>query len=364
MKKNRLLVILALILIGMGVAPLYFGFIPEVLDWKKMKNWQPVEAYLSKADLGFAKSSTYINVSYTYKVDKKSYVGNRLKISSGNQCKPDYCQELSKKQIQKSPITVWVNPQNPSESIIDRELSYLQIFVSVFVTSIFIVLGISLLLIPTTVNKIDITETLTKPWLSNPRWASAIIEPKLRPNLKTRWFMAVFWSVVSTVTFFDQISELSKGHYTKFFVALIFPLIGIGLLMSAICITLERKRFGHTLLTLNPYPGLIGGQVGGFVEIAVSFDQEQKFKIELFCIHCEGRGKKRFQTIEWHDETVVYAERTAQGSRIKFVFNVPGDLPSSSEVSGNSFRWHIKLSADFKGVNLDRLFEVPVFLTK
>lgn len=70
-----------------------------------------------------------------------------------------------------------------------------------------------------------------------------------------------------------------------------FPLVGIGLLIWAIRTTLEWRRFGQTLLTLDPYPGSIGGHVGGFIEVPIRFLETQIFKLDLLCVHHTYREK-------------------------------------------------------------------------
>lgn len=75
-------------------------------------------------------------------------------------------------------------------------------------------------------------------------------------------------------------------------------------------------------------------------------------------------GKNRSQAIEWQDTLILEPEQSAHGCCVKFVFNVPEDLPTTSEKGRNYYVWMLKLSAEVEGIDLNREFEIPVFSTK
>ena len=81
------------------------------------------------------------------------------------------------------------------------------------------------------------------------------------------WAFAIFWNAISAVTPFIAYREVVSNDNYIALVALLFPLVGIGLLIWALRRTFEWRRFGPAPVTLDPFPGSIGGHVGGTVDI-------------------------------------------------------------------------------------------------
>ena len=84
---------------------------------------------------------------------------------------------------------------------------------------------------------------------------------------------------------------------------------------------------------LDPFPGSIGGHVGGTIELALPFDAAHDFEMTLTNIHSyvSGSGKNRSQKekAEWQDIIVAHAEPSGKGTRVTFRFDVPLPLGSS-----------------------------------
>jgi hypothetical protein len=88
------------------------------------------------------------------------------------------------------------------------------------------------------------------------------------------WFargFAIFWNAISSPVLFAFQGELARGNQMRW-IALLFPLVGLGLLVWAMRQTLGWRRFGMTLLGLDPFPGAIGGDVGGTVELRLPYN--------------------------------------------------------------------------------------------
>ena len=87
--------------------------------------------------------------------------------------------------------------------------------------------------------------------------------------------MAVFWNLISTPLLFAIPEELDKGN-TAILLAGLFPAVGLGLLVWAAKATRRWLAVGATPLTLDPYPGSIGGQVAGSIETNLRYTQQPK----------------------------------------------------------------------------------------
>ena len=68
-----------------------------------------------------------------------------------------------------------------------------------------------------------------------------------------------------------------------------------GMLYSAIVRTLERRRVGRLALVLDPFPGSLGGDAGGTIEIPLRYTGGRRFRVALACsrVYETGSGDSR-----------------------------------------------------------------------
>ncbi|MGD8560711.1 MAG: hypothetical protein PVH04_13660, partial [Gammaproteobacteria bacterium] len=160
---------------------------------------------------------------------------------------------------------------------------------------------------------------------------------------------------------------IDKGQWGALFV-LIFVVIGVGILVMALRKTLEWRRFGTTLLTMDPHPGAIGGQVGGNIDVKLPYRPGTKFSVVLSNIYSyvsgSGKNRSRREKVIWQDKAHIEAGHGMQGSRIAFCFDVPDNLHASEPHANNYHKWTLEVHAELPGIDLDRSFEIPVFPTQ
>ncbi|MGM0421554.1 MAG: hypothetical protein ACQEQL_00490, partial [Pseudomonadota bacterium] len=141
-------------------------------------------------------------------------------------------------------------------------------------------------------------------------------------------------------------------------------------LVKAIQMTLEYRRFGKTVMVLDPFPGAIGGHVGGTVDLNQSFDAGQKFEVTLgnYYSYISGSGKNRSrkERVVWTRTAIAYAEPYLSGTRFYFRFDVPneGVEPSDAVPEYSDYHlWRVNLTSAMPGVDIDRNFVIPVYPT-
>lgn len=149
-------------------------------------------------------------------------------------------------------------------------------------------------------------------------------------------------------------------------VVFLFPLIGVVLLVYAIRSTLEWRRFGATPLNMDPFPAVIGGDVGGEILVKLPNDPAMRCEVTLSCIHSymsgSGKNRSRHESVKWQDSG--YARIIRDGSsrtRLQFKFTVPDDLPQSENISDSYYLWRLNIKSELPGPDLLRSFVIPVF---
>jgi len=207
-----------------------------------------------------------------------------------------------------------------------------------------------------------------QPWLDNKNWADNAIASDARHGHWVLWGAALFWNLV-TLPALLQVEEIWKKverePVTLLFV--LFPLTGIWLVVLAVQATRQRTRFGLTPLVLDPFPGSLGGHVGGSVGTRIPYRASQFFPVNLTCIHSRvstsGKRRSRSESIVWQSEGVCHTERGRDGTVLRFRFDLPADLPVSEPHSNSYHLWRLRIRTELPGIDFDRRWELPVFDT-
>ncbi|MCH8073635.1 MAG: DUF3592 domain-containing protein [Proteobacteria bacterium] len=378
--RGRIFIFLfALPFFGVGV---WMGYSigANLTDAWQMEQWVQVQGTLLRA--GYETHSgddsyTYeAYADYTYVYGGQQYRSDRVAIAGGADNIGDYQQDLGRHlggiQDRGESVVVYVDPDKPSEAILDRSLRWGLIgFKSIF---LFTFGGVGLGLIIYVLRKpkvkdLSAEEYRDQPWLANDKWQTAVIKSDSKAAMRVGWAIAAFWNLVSAPLPFVIYAEVTEKNNLPALLGLLFPLVGVGLITWAVRRTLEWNRFGPAPLTLDPFPGSIGGHVGGTIEVNLPYDSNAQFSLTLSNLYSyvSGSGKNRSRTerAEWQDTQVAHVSSGAKGSRLSFRFDLPQDLSeSTADQSEDSYYiWRLNLKADLPGVDIDRDYEIPVYAT-
>ncbi len=221
-------------------------------------------------------------------------------------------------------------------------------------------------------SKRDVTQRQYKdsPWLANDAWRMPEIRSNSKSAMQGAWVFAIIWNIVSAWLPWRIYEEVTERQNYLALIGFLFPLVGIGLLVWAVRRTLEWKRFGNAPVVLDPFPGSIGGNVGGTIELGYPHESSAQFNVTLASIYSyvSGRGKNRktHEDFLWQHSAIAHTEPGQKGTRLIFRFDVPEGLhPSDAVRTGNEFHlWRLSLKASLPGIDIDRDYEIPVYPTR
>lgn len=378
--KGRIFVTLfALPFFGVGVW-MFVSIGATFHDAWTMQRWEPVQGQLIAAGYDTHSgddSDTYeAYAHYSYRYRGQDYEGSRVTLAGGADNIGDYQTDLGNRlaamRSRGESVTVWVNPGAPAESIIDRDVRWgLVGFKSIFLF-VFGGVGLGLLVFTWTrpgAKDATLLQYREAPWLLNDAWQTPEIRSGSRAAMWGAWVFAALWNAISAVTPFVAYEEVVENQNYLALVALVFPLVGLGLLAWALRRTFEWRRFGPAPVTLDPFPGSIGGHVGGTVDLELPYDAAARFHLTLSNLYSymsgSGKNRSRREEARWQDELVAHAEPGSRGTRLSFRFDVPDGLDESDAAQdGDSyFRWRLNLRAELPGADLDRDYDIPVYAT-
>ncbi|MCP4769603.1 MAG: DUF3592 domain-containing protein [Gammaproteobacteria bacterium] len=146
---RRLLVIPGLLFGLLFAAGGYFIFaetaLPMWQNWHRMEDWRPVNARL----LSISAADNETRASYSYDFAGKSYQGNRVGVSAFKDNIGSYHEDmqayLQRIQVNDAFLPIWVNPENPSQAVIDPSMRWGLFALTGAFCSIFMLIGLGVI---------------------------------------------------------------------------------------------------------------------------------------------------------------------------------------------------------------------------
>jgi hypothetical protein len=208
-------------------------------------------------------------------------------------------------------------------------------------------------------------------WQSRKGWESAQIYSNAGRGVWFFWIFAVVWNAISTPIVFILPEELHRNNYAAL-IAVLFPVVGLLLLYKAINRTLEYRHFGKVVYRMDPYPGGIGGHVGGHIQVRnldyrrASEAETLLVKVECIYSYMSGSGdnRSRRESIKWAQQGRPKIVNALEGISLVFRFDIPAGLPQADVEQSDAYHfWRLGVSAEIPGIDLNRSYNIPVFAT-
>lgn len=136
-----------------------------------------------------------------------------------------------------------------------------------------------------------------EPWLHRKDWAEKRVLHSSLTSVIMFGLLALIWNGVTSFVPFVVLSELSKPNpQYVILIALLFPLIGLGLIWAVCVAFLRWRRFGNSAFLLAAVPARLGDSLKGTLVAPASLVQQaSQLSVRLVCqsISSTGRGKRR-----------------------------------------------------------------------
>lgn len=376
------LVLFSLPFAGIGVLMLVL-VAKDLVGATAMKSWHEVSGTVTEAELVVSRSdgATYkATATYTYEWKGKEYTNDRVSRSGGSDnigsLQQDWGKKLERHQKSGQPIPVYVNPKDPTDSILDRSVrmgmvAFKGVFALVFGGAGFgIMIGGLLSTRKNKAGKAEAKAHPNEPWLWNKKWAGGVIGSE---NKVTMWVLigfATFWNLISfplAVVLYREVSEKKAEPISL--IGLIFPVVGIGLIAAAVYQVFRYRKFGRSTFHMASVPGVLGGELTGAVQVPSHVEAAEGFLLQLSSVKLvttgSGDNRSTSEHILWQSEQVV--DRPAGTSNLQTLipvqFTIPYELHESDPDDNPRIFWRLRASCELPGIDFSTSFKVPVFRT-
>lgn len=355
-----------------------------LVQWHQMQSWIEIPATILASDLKTSHSddsTTYkVTARYQYTYEGQSYTGNRVTMHSDSDNIGSFHQRthetLQRHRKSNEPFPCYVNPEDPTQATLFRKPRWTNLFFYLLFVLLFGGFGYGMLIgVFWNRRKQRQKEKLKQqhpdePWLWNPQWRDGHITGQSKAKMWTATIFALFWNLISSSVFLFIPEELRNGNHLVL-IALIFPLIGLGLGVWAIREIIRRFKFGESTFEMQSIPGVIGGPFKGRIHTKVNIKPADGFHLTLTCINKvttgSGKHKHTHEHIPWQDSNVIERELYEYDptqSVIPVSFQIPYDCDETEKSNPrNQTFWRLEVEAKVPGVDYAARFEVPVFRT-
>jgi hypothetical protein len=202
-----------------------------------------------------------------------------------------------------------------------------------------------------------------EPWMWREDWASGAIRTSNRRDALRFLIFASIWCLATFPIFAIVPNQALHRSGFNAMPALIFPLLGIGILTWAIRSYLRARKYGEATFTMASVPGQIGGSLIGEINSASPLSPGLAASVELACIERTTRGSLHSLTI-W-DRILWRSEQTSittSSGVISVAFIIPPDCRSSDELNPRRrIVWRLSARAPGPAGGFRADFDVPVF---
>ena len=365
-------------LVGLGI--FLWGLVAVYQSWQA-SDWEPVEATIVQVEQIISHgddSTTYgVEGSFSYQYQGVNYQSTQLSFNSGTDnighYQMDFYQTLSDHFRHEKTITAYVNPDNPSEAVIDRGVRWGMLgFQSIFLV-VFGGVGLGIMVLARFSKKKAIKQQAfqqqnpEQPWRWKPEWQSEVIGSNNQAGFYGILFFAVIWNAISIPSAILGMIEFFETYDWPILLVLLFPLVGIGLITASIILYKRWKKFGNCTVQLQEFPLAIGAVNKGHIVIPKSLPSDAKVLLTLTCKEQiqtgSGKNKSTRTNVLWQtDQRVNPVAIDGEAHELPFTFNIPEGLPEYNDDNHrHKLLWELTAESALPGVDLNNNFLIPAF---
>jgi hypothetical protein len=332
---------------GVFMAFLYFN---GYTRWLQARHWveTPCTIEATKLETRSGSDSTTFEATATYRYawEDASYTGHRVALSSGadniGSFQKDAYRELSRHHTSTQPFRCYVNPANPDEAVLYRDMRWeMQSFMAVFALT-FPVVGAGLVIGGLLYSrnqrrrKRQQQAQPDEPWLWEHAWHEGVIrENRLRADLIAGSY--TLWSALVIAPLLWAALESGAFRQTSGWLVAIYP--ALWLIPASITVYFLRRRLatGRFCFVPQAMPMPPGSMLAGHFLLSKPIEFRRTPQVELTCERMITRqdsdGTSTSTEALWtHRESLDAARihRDISGFRVPVEIAIPHDAPPAT----------------------------------
>ncbi len=375
-----------LTLFAIPFAALGVGFavwlVNGIVEYRRIQGWDETPAKIISVDWKCIRASSKGNeykaeVEYRYRYRDQSYTGHRISLDKvSGSFQENSLPELRKYRARGMPFRCYVNPEQPAEATLYRDLPWHTFAFQAGSVLAFGGVGFGLLAFTLFGRRSQRKKGALaqahpeEPWLWRKDWADGTIRGSAT-SLAGPLVFAIFWNGFFAVAWFAFLCNRTgrSDEQVILWFMIPFTIIGLGLLGLAAVSVMQWRKFGRSVFQMASVPGVIGGQLAGVIRTPVKIEPQDAFRLKLTCVDLvSSRGSRSIsRNLVWQDEQRIahdMLQSDVSHSAIPVLFQIPYECrPTDDSDPKNIISWTLEVAAKTRGLDYWAQFDVPVFKT-
>lgn len=357
------------------------SIVSYAFDGVRMRDWEEVPAVLREFAIvpepKFDDELPPLRVRYHYRFREADYEGKRADIAQGwyvvGRFLKDQAAELEEHHHDATPVTCYVNPARPEESVLNRRFYSTVFAFRVALFSVLLLGGVAFFgLSSVGLKRRRFCEQQQQrhpdePWRWQADWAAGRIRSASRIDTWVLLGLAGAYLFVVLPLGLAVLRELGRDLWSV--PGAILLLLAWGAFNVARQRLMQKGRLDAGEFQLAGPTGVIGGPLSGVAVIPMKFPEDALLRVSLECRRIEKRGKHAgvTDTVLWRDSTRLQATLAAahpSTTAVPVYFAIPFNCEPTGPLGAATIHWKLKVGRDGdEGLQKYALFEVPVFRT-
>ncbi len=365
-------------LIPFGLIFVIAGCIPggiavhDVLRAKAMQQWVETPANIVTVNLDHSgEDSVRVEVTYSYRATDpaaveaagvRTYTSDQVGIHSGSDnigsWHADTFARLDRARQGEQSVPCWYDPQDPTQAVLDREVRWSMVgFLCIFPLVFGLVGGVVVWAGVHGLRKRRILAADPTALAKTP-----VIQAEGGSGTCALWVMTVVWNAISWAVIIGIFTKDDVPWPVRLMI-LLFPLVGLVLVIVTLIATARFMRHGRPRLRLDQGAWLTGSRVQASILIEVGPKPGERFDTRLSVVRSvtSGSGKHRRTTDQtlWTCEVAV---DPSAGRQVEGWWSLPIELPLPSDLppTGDDLAWKLECHLVRSGPDLSTTFALPV----
>lgn len=275
---------------------------------------------------------------------------------------------LAKACDEHEPLVCYVNPANPKDAVINRDIDARGIatltMCSAWLGAMF-ALSVPLWRLRASQDRRN-EELQTKhprePWMWMEEWVQKKIMRRTYPLCALTWIAAAVFNLGCLPAYLCATNVGMQGQRDRIWP---LPIFGAAWVACAVYDSLKARKFGRSYLEIDTLPGTIGGSFRGTLVVIGSVASINQIQLTMLCKTKHREGRESSARTLWKTSQTIQPDTPAYGQdqlRVPFEIDIPSDcLPCDDSNPKAIVYWQLRAKAAIPGINLDTTFRVPIF---
>ncbi len=364
--------------LGAGVGILIWGAMCWAVYFRS-GSWEEVPATIESVEFVESEDSdgdtTYgVEATYAYEYGGEQYSGSRVGILGGTSSERSFHRRrydvLREHQDQGSPCTALVNPSDPTETVLFREIGLWMYIMVPFGLSF---AGAGVFLIGSGISKARkdrrtrelLQEHGNRYWLMRDDWQALRVRAPGVKSILGAWALGIGVGVF--VSMFVIAIAFTGAPWFAIIVVGLFALIAVSLILRAAALTITKLVYGTPVLYLGECPIVPGRSVPAALRTRAVIAPD-RWRLGLTCTESEtvqrrnksSVVKKALYKAEVQPAGAASLSRTG-GTVVPLLLEVPAGQPGANVADDAKVAWELRARARVAPWPFSARFELPVF---